>query len=244
MLKKSTTIKVLILWILLVSSGIFTLVVLGNRAPVRIESDSSKLNRLMADIGVAGHPFSTNTLGVRLQDTAGQYVSLGDYRGKVVFLSFWTTWCPTCITEMPAMEKLHRKLAGKNFAMVTVNIKESASRVKTFFENYKLSATALLDLTGEVSTEFGIRAIPTTFILDKKGNIIGRIAGPREWDSKKAVALFMLLAETEVRGQTTRLRPAEAGLRRGRQKTDDKQTSIRGGENYEKIYDSKNRPLQ
>ena len=180
---------------LLVSSGIFTLVVLGNRAPTRIESDSSKLDRLLADIGAAGHPFSTNTLAVRLQDIAGHSVSLGDYRGKVVFLSFWTTWCPSCITEMPAMEKLHRKLAGKNFAMVAVNIKESAFQVKTFFENNKLSFTALLDLTGEVSTEFGIRAIPTTFILDKKGNIIGRIAGSRNWDSKKAVALFEHLAD-------------------------------------------------
>jgi len=79
--------------------------------------------------------------------------------------------------------------------MVTVNIKESAFRVKTFIENYRLTFTTLLYLTGEVSTEFGIRAIPTTFILDKKGNIIGRIAGPREWDSKKAVALFEHLAD-------------------------------------------------
>jgi peroxiredoxin len=194
-MKKSTIIKALMLCALLVSSGIFTLVVLGNRAPGRTESDSSKLDRLLADIGAAEHPFSTNTLAVKLQDTAGHHVGLGDYRGKVVFLSFWTTWCPSCITEMPAMEKLHRKLAGKNFAMVTVNIKESAFQVKTFFENYKLSFTALLDLTGEVSTEFGIRAIPTTFILDKKGNIIGRIAGPRNWDSKKAVALFEHLAD-------------------------------------------------
>ena len=227
-MKKSTFIKVLILSVLLVSSGIFTLVVFGNRAPARIEPGSSKLDRLMADIGVAQHPFSTDALAVKLQNTAGRHVGLDDYRGKVVFLNFWTTWCPACITEMPAMEKLHRKLAGKNFAMVAVNVKESASRVRNFFENYKLSFTALLDLTGEVSTEFGIRVIPTTFILDKKGNIIGRIAGPREWDSKKSVALFERLAETELRGQTTRLRPAEEGLRRGRHETDDKQTVTEG----------------
>jgi len=116
-MKKSTNIKVLILCVLLVSSVIFTLVVLGNRAPARIESDSSKLDRLMAEIGVAGHPVNTDTIAVKLQNTAGGYVSLDEYRGKVVFLNFWTTWCPTCITEMPAMEKLHRKLAGKNFVM-------------------------------------------------------------------------------------------------------------------------------
>ena len=227
-MKKSTFIKVLILSVLLVSSGIFTLVVFGNRAPARIESDSSKLDRLMADIGAVGHPFTTNTLAVKLQNTDGRSVSLDDYRGKIVFLSFWTTWCPTCTTEMPAMEKLHRKLAGKNFAMLAINVKESASRVKSFFDKNKLTFTALLDTTGEASTEFGLRVIPTAFILDKSGNIIGRIAGPREWDSQNYVALFERLAETEVRGQTTRLRPADAGLRRGRQKTDDRQTNIEG----------------
>ena len=194
-MKKSTNIKVLILCVLLVSSVIFTLVVLGNRAPARIESDSSKLDRLMADIGVAGHSFSTDTLDVKLQNTAGRFVRLDEYLGKVVFLNFWTTWCPTCITEMPAMEKLHRKLSGKNFVMLAVNVKESASRVKSFFDKNELTFTALLDTTGEVSTEFGLRAIPTTFILDKSGNIIGRIAGPREWDSKKVMALFEQLAD-------------------------------------------------
>lgn len=194
-MKKSTNIKVLILCVLLASSVIFTLVVLGNRAPARIESDSSKLDQLMAEIGVAGHPVDTDTIAVKLQNTAGGYVSLDEYRGKVVFLNFWTTWCPTCITEMPAMEKLHRKLAGKNFVMVTVNVKESASRVNTFFDKNKLTFTALLDTTGEVSTEFALRAIPTTFILDKNGNIIGRITGPREWDSKNVVALFEQLAD-------------------------------------------------
>ena len=78
----------------------------------------------------------------------------------------------------------------------TVNVKESASRVKTFFDKNKLTFTALLDTTGEVSTEFALRAIPTTFILDKSGNIIGRITGRREWDSKRVLALFEYLADS------------------------------------------------
>jgi thioredoxin-related protein len=96
---------------------------------------------------------------------------------------------------MPSLEKLHRKLFGKNFAMVTVNIKESAAQVKAFFDRNKLSFAALLDTTGEVSLEFGIRAIPTSFIIDKSGKIIGQISGPREWDSRKSVALFEQLAD-------------------------------------------------
>ena len=93
------------------------------------------------------------------------------------------------------MEKLHRKLTGKNFVMLAVNVKETASQVKNFFEKNKLTFTALLDTTGEAGAELGLRAIPTTFILDKSGSIIGRIAGAREWDSKDAVALFEQLAD-------------------------------------------------
>jgi peroxiredoxin len=194
-MKKSTIIIGLLLFVLLISSGIIALIVFGNNPLARTGSDSNKLDWLMADIGVIGHPLSTDSLEVKLQNTAGRYVRLDDFRGKIVLLNFWTTWCPSCITEMPSMETLHRKLLGKNFAMVTVNIKESAAQVKAFFDRNKLSFAALLDTTGEVSIEFGIRAIPTSFIIDKSGKIIGQISGPREWDSRKSVALFEQLAD-------------------------------------------------
>ena len=189
-MKKSTTVILLLASVLLISSGIVAMVVLGNDPLAKTDTDGNKLDRLMADIGVSKHPFSNDPLGIKLLNTAGRHVGLDDFRGKIVFLNFWATWCPTCRTEMPSMERLHRKLSGKDFAMVTVNIKETASQVKKFFEEYNLTFTALMDTTGEVSTEFGLRAIPTTFILDKSGQILGRIAGPREWDSRKSVALF------------------------------------------------------
>ena len=194
-MKKSTITKGILLFVLLISAGVIAVVVFGNDPLATIDSGSTKLNRLMAGIGVIETPLSTDPLAAKLPDSAGRYVHLDDFRGKIVFLNFWTSWCPSCRTEMPSMERLHRKLFGKNFAMVTVNIKESASQVNNFFEEYNLTFTALLDTTGEVSTGFGIRAIPTTFILDKSGKKIGSITGPREWDSKKTVALFENLAD-------------------------------------------------
>jgi len=194
-MKKSTSIIVLILFVLLISSGVVAVIVLGNDPLAENASDSNQLDRLMANIGVTKNPFNKDTREVKLQNTAGRFVRLDDFRGKIVLLNFWTTWCPSCITEMPSMEKLHRKLFGKNFALVTVNIKESAAQVKAFFDKNNLSFAALLDTTGEVSIEFGIRAIPTSFIIDKSGKIIGQISGPREWDSRKSVALFEQLAD-------------------------------------------------
>jgi thiol-disulfide isomerase/thioredoxin len=194
-MKKSTITKGILLFVLLISAGVVAVVVFGNDPPAKTESDSNKLDRLMAGMGFIVTPLRTGPLAVKLPNSAGRYVRLDDFRDKIVFLNFWTSWCPSCRTEMPSMERLHRKLFGKNFAMVTVNIKESASQVNNFFEEYKLTFTALLDTTGEVSAGLGIRAIPTTFILDKSGKMIGSITGPREWDSKKTVAFFEQLAD-------------------------------------------------
>jgi thiol-disulfide isomerase/thioredoxin len=194
-MKKSTITKGILLFVLLISAGVIAVVVFDDDPPAKTESDGNKLERLMAGMGVITTALRTDPLEVKLPNSAGRYVRLDDFRGRIVFLNFWTSWCPSCRTEMPSMERLHRKLFGKNFAMVTVNIKESASQVNNFLEEYKLTFTALLDITGEVSAGLGIRAIPTTFILDKSGKMIGSITGPREWDSKKTVAFFEQLAD-------------------------------------------------
>ena len=195
-MKKSTLLKLLLVSVLLISSGVIAAVVFDTPPLATSAPGSDNMDRLMDDMGVFGYPLSTDLFEVKLPNIAGRHVRLNDFEGKIVFLNFWTTWCPSCRTEMPAMERLHRKLSGKNFAMVTVNIKESASQVKNFFEKYKLTFTALLDTTGEVSAGFGIRGIPTTFILDKSGTIIGSITGPQEWDSRKFVAMFEHLADS------------------------------------------------
>ena len=87
--------------------------------------------------------------------------------------------------------------------MVTINLQESASKVKAFFKEFELTFTALLDSTGEVGASFGIRAIPTTYILDKTGRIIGLVNGPRKWDSKEAIALFENLIDNDTVAVTT-----------------------------------------
>ena len=169
---------------LAISALIFLDVDLFAKAP------SEELDRLLRDMGVFEIPHTTQPIDIRLKDMNGNYVDLSDFRGKIVFLNFWTTWCPTCIVEMPSMEKLYRRFKDKDFEMVTINLQESASQVKIFFKKFKLSFTSLLDSTGEVGSWFAIRSIPTTFILDKEGRIIGKVLGPREWDSQKSISLF------------------------------------------------------
>ena len=168
------------------------------------KTDSREMDRLFSIVGVIKVPPTNDPVRINLKDINGKNISLSDFKGKIVFLNFWTTWCPTCRIEVPSMEKLHQKFKNKDFAMVTVNLRESASKVKAFFKKFKLTFTALLDSTGEVGASFGIRAIPTTYILDKTGRIIGRVNGPREWDSKAAIALFENLMDKDVVAGTSK----------------------------------------
>ena len=167
------------------------------------KTDSGEMYRLFSTMGVIKILPTEDPVVINLKDMNGNNVRLSDFKGKIVFLNFWTTWCPTCRIEMPSMEKLHQKLENKDFAMVTINLQESASQVKGFFQEFKLSFTALLDTTGEVGASFGIRAIPTTYILDKTGRIIGQVNGPRAWDSKAAMALFENLIDNDAVAATT-----------------------------------------
>ena len=166
------------------------------------KAGNHKLERLFRDMDVLQVPRMTAPIESRLKDVDGNEVGFSDFRGKIVFLNFWTTWCPTCLIEMPSMEKLHQKFKDEDFVMVSINLQEPALQVKKFFEEFKLTFTALLDSTAEVAIFFGINAIPATFILDREGSVIGKALGPREWDSRKSIRLFEHLMDESVAAST------------------------------------------
>ncbi|HZR82462.1 MAG TPA: prolipoprotein diacylglyceryl transferase family protein [Candidatus Binatia bacterium] len=116
------------------------------------------------------------------QDLSGQAVRLSAFRGKVVFLNLWTTWCPPCRQEMPAMQQLAQKLAGDGFVMLAVSEDdEGAPVVKKFVDEMKLTFPVLVDSTGEVGRRFAITGYPETFIIDREGRQVARFIGPRDW---------------------------------------------------------------
>ena len=161
-------------------------------------TENRKLERLFEEMGVMQVPPAADPVEVQLKDQNGRLTSLSEFRGKIVFINFWTTWCLACVIEMPSMEKLHQKFKDKDFVMLGINLQESEATVLQFFKQHKLTFTTLLDETGDVGTAFRIRGIPTTFILDKKGIIIGKAMGPREWDSRDSIALFEYLTDSTV----------------------------------------------
>ena len=121
----------------------------------------------------------------------GKKVSLADYKGKVVLLNIWATWCAPCVAEMPSMEKLYQELKNEDFEILAVSVDEAgAETVKPFIEKHKLGFPVLLDTKGDIKTLYQATGIPESFIIDKDGIIIEKIIGPREWAASGAIRFF------------------------------------------------------
>lgn len=132
-----------------------------------------------------------------LRDVNGNAVTLSGYRGNLVFLNFWATWCGPCREEMPSMERLYRQLGGQGLAMLAVNEKESSDQVMNFMRSYGLSFPALLDSNGKVSSAYRVWGLPTTYLIDANGRTVAMKSGPKEWASRDVVdAIKRLLGET------------------------------------------------
>jgi peroxiredoxin len=120
----------------------------------------------------------------------GGFITLSNFKGKVVLINFWTTWCPPCREEMPSLERLYRHFKHEDFTLLAVDIMENPKTVKRFARDYNLSFPILLDEKGEVSAKYAANAIPTTYFIDKQGKAVGKAIGPRKWDGDHAKDLI------------------------------------------------------
>ena len=126
-----------------------------------------------------------------LDGLSGRKVELKNFKGKVIFLTFWATWCGPCKQELPSIEALHQQLKGKNFVVLTVAVDlEGALPVEKFIAKQGYTFYVLIDSKSRVLDLYRVEGIPMTFLIDKKGRILGKALGPRDWKSPEAIALF------------------------------------------------------
>ena len=126
-----------------------------------------------------------------LPNLRGDYVKLSDYRGKVVFLNIWATWCPPCREEMPSMESLYQRLKGRNFEMLAVSIDQDGEKaVRPFVAKYGLTFPVLLDPDRKTYRLYGLTGVPETFIVDKSGIVIHKVIGSQNWMKKEWLDYF------------------------------------------------------
>jgi len=131
-------------------------------------------------------PFSQ----LALPDLNGKPHSLADYKGKVVLVNFWATWCPPCRAEMPSMQRLKEHMAGKPFAILAVDMAESEAEVRSFLRELKptqIDFTILMDKQGKTIKEWKVSVFPTSFIIDAEGLLRYSLLGGAEWDEYDAV---------------------------------------------------------
>ncbi len=133
----------------------------------------------------------------------GKPTSLANFRGRVVLLNFWATWCGPCIAEMPSLDRLEAALGGDSFIVVALSQDRSPAVIPPFFDQLGIRHLARYhDPGGALARAFAVNGLPTTVLIDREGRVVGRIIGPAEWDSAAAKALirhFLRGAATQAR---------------------------------------------
>jgi peroxiredoxin len=123
-----------------------------------------------------------------LKDLDGRQHRLADYRGKVVLINFWATWCGPCRAEMPSIQELKGKLAGRPFVVLAVNLDEPESRIRKFLTQMKLDFPILLDPDRNVAKGWNARILPATFIVGPDGRVRYSLVGEMDWANEHIVA--------------------------------------------------------
>lgn len=125
----------------------------------------------------------------------GKKLSLKDFRGKVVFLNFWASWCVPCREEMPAMEKLYQEYKDKGFVVLAVNLKDNKHDAIKFVKELKLTYPIALDPDGNVGNLYGAWGLPTSYLIDADGKGLARGWGPADWHGPAARKLIKDLVD-------------------------------------------------
>ena len=137
------------------------------------------------------------TPALALRDMAGGTHDLAAYRGRVVLINFWATWCEPCRAEMPSMQRLRDKLAGKPFVVLAVNVDEPDASIRRFLEETRFDLPVLLDPNKTATRAWSVRVMPTSFLIGPDGRIRYRLQGDIDWSNEAVVATIAQLMSSK-----------------------------------------------
>jgi thiol-disulfide isomerase/thioredoxin len=127
------------------------------------------------------------TPALELADLNGQKHRLADYRGKVVLINFWATWCEPCRDEMPSMQRLKNRFADRPFIVLAVNVGESEVRIDDFLQKLPLDFTILRDHSSAAMKAWRVKALPASFVVGQDGRVRYSHIGELNWDDEKLI---------------------------------------------------------
>jgi len=169
-----------------------------------VSADEPALAALLKTLDLRGYTsrtappqFSGSTLDAR-------QLSMTEYRGTVMVLTFWASWCLECRVDMPALERLQREFSSRGLAIIGVNAQENKEAVRRYAKELGLRFPLVLDRDGKINALYGVIGLPTTFIVGRDGRAIAFAIGPRQWESAPARALIETLLAEPAPGATPR----------------------------------------
>jgi len=159
-------------------------------------ADEPALTALLKTLDLRGYPSRTAPPQFSGSTLAARQLSMTEYRGRVIVLTFWASWCLECRVEMPALERLQREFSSRGLATIGVNARENKEVVRRYANELGLTFPLVLDRDGKINARYGVIGLPTTFVVGRDGRAIAFAIGPRQWESEPARALIAaLLAE-------------------------------------------------
>jgi thiol-disulfide isomerase/thioredoxin len=147
--------------------------------------DRTKLGEFVPSAAPSAAP------SVTLTDVAGSAIELSDFHGKLVVLNLWATWCEPCLREMPSLDRLQSHFGERIAVLAVSEDRGGAKAVAPFIAKLDLkSAKVYLDPKSEVGRAFDVQGLPTSFLIDHDGKVVGRVEGAADWDSPKMLAVI------------------------------------------------------
>lgn len=172
----------------------------GMSQQVPVQSDNTEHSEVASGYGLEGQMAPDFTL----KNLQGQPVKLSDYKGKVVFLNFWATWCDPCKEEMPAMQRLRQKLDGKPFEILAVSLDKNPVQAVPAFEKktgLTLNFPVLQDSDQSLAkNSYHTTGVPESFLIDGEGKVVKHVIGSFEWDSPQITQFFEDLIQSGNHG--------------------------------------------
>lgn len=151
---------------------------------------NTTINELIRKLGGGLPKEETKMKDAEIMNIDKKVSRLSDYKGKVIMLNLWATWCPPCRAEIPSMQKLFNDLKNKDFIIIAVSQGEDLNTVNKFLKNTSYTFPIFIDKNNEVARSYSTGSIPTTYLINKQGNIIARFIGGIDWYSVDSIKLI------------------------------------------------------
>jgi peroxiredoxin len=123
----------------------------------------------------------------------GRSMHLADYKGKVVVLNFWASWCPPCVEETPSLEQLQQTIAPRGGVVLGVSVDDDMDAYRKFIDDQRVNFPTFVDVSKKIAPQYGTSMFPETYLIDRNGKLARKIVGPQDWQSPEVMSSIEVL---------------------------------------------------